>query len=279
MPAKSLSPTLPLPRSWTSRVKSAILQVISLAQFTMAYTRGWAANSPNSRIRLKADLDRAHQEIALLREELRIHHVRMAQLPPHRRPYYPPAERMAILQLRAARSWSLEQTAKAFLVTAETIASWLKRVDEQGPDALVQLPVPVNRYPEFVRYVVQQLKSLCPMLGKMKIAQILARAGLHLGVATVGRILKEEPQLSATGQRWRYGQQESGGHREVSEPLMAHRLDGSPHRAGLLDDLAPVYLTALLALCLVACPGRGSFLPSGDGLRRIPQGTIINRSV
>jgi hypothetical protein len=50
---------------------------------TGCYTRGWAANSPNSRIRLKADLDRDHQEIALLREELRIHHVRVAQLPPH----------------------------------------------------------------------------------------------------------------------------------------------------------------------------------------------------
>jgi hypothetical protein len=71
--AKSSSPAIALPRSWTSRVKSAILHVISLAQFTMAYTRGWAADSPNSRIRLKADLDRAHQEIALLREELRIH--------------------------------------------------------------------------------------------------------------------------------------------------------------------------------------------------------------
>ena len=83
MPAQSSPPTIPLPKSWASRVKSAILQVISLAQFTMSYTRGWAANSPNSRIRLKADLDRAHQEIALLREELRIHQARMAQLPPH----------------------------------------------------------------------------------------------------------------------------------------------------------------------------------------------------
>lgn len=97
MPAKSSSPTLPLPRSWTSRVKSAILQVISLAEFTMAHTRGWAANSPNSRIRLKADLDRAHQEIALLREELRIHQARMAQLPPHRRPYYPAVLRQRFL--------------------------------------------------------------------------------------------------------------------------------------------------------------------------------------
>ena len=194
MPAKSASPEIPLPRGWQTHVKSAILQVISLAQFTLAYTRGWAGNSPNSRIHLKAHVERGDQEIGLLREELRIHKARMAQLPPHRRPYYRPAERMAILELRAARNWSLEQTAKAFLVTAETIASWLKRVDEQGPEALVQLPAPVNRYPDFVRYVVQQVKALCPILGKMKIAQILARAGLHLGASTVGRILKEEPQ-------------------------------------------------------------------------------------
>jgi len=117
----------------------------------------------------------------------------MAQLPPHRRPYYPPPERMAVLQLRAARHWSLEQTAEAFLVTAATIASWLKRIDEQGPQALVQLREPVNKWPDFVRYIVQRLKTLYPMLGKVKIAQILSRAGLHLGMSTVGLILKETP--------------------------------------------------------------------------------------
>ena len=132
MPAKSSSPKIPLPQGWPSRVKSAILHVISLAQFTMAYTRGWAANSPNSRIRLKAELDRAHQEITLLREEIRIKDIRMTQLSPHRRPYYPPTERMAILQLKAARGWILEQTAQEFLVTSDTIRSWLRRVDEQG---------------------------------------------------------------------------------------------------------------------------------------------------
>ncbi len=71
MPAKSSLPEIPLPRAWPSRVKSAILHVISLAQFTLTYTRGWAANSPNARIRLKAELDRAFQEITLLREEVR----------------------------------------------------------------------------------------------------------------------------------------------------------------------------------------------------------------
>jgi len=100
---------------------------------------------------------------------------------------------MAILEVKAARGWSLEQTAKAFLLTAATIASWMGRVDEQGPAALVQLPVPVNKFPDLVRYLVQRLKTLCPMRGKVKIAQILARAGLHLGQTTVGRILKEKP--------------------------------------------------------------------------------------
>jgi transposase InsO family protein len=79
-------------------------------------------------------------------------------------------------------------------VTAETIASWTKRVDEAGEDALVQIPEPVNKFPDFVRAIVQRLKTLCPAMGKVKIAQTLARAGLHLGVTTVGRILKEKPQ-------------------------------------------------------------------------------------
>ena len=97
---------------------------------------------------------------------------------------------MAILELKAARGWSLAQTAKVFLVEPETISTWLKRIDESGPTALVQLPEPVNKFPDFVRYIVQQLKALCPTLGKVKIAQMLARAGLHLCATTVGRMLK-----------------------------------------------------------------------------------------
>jgi hypothetical protein len=193
MPAKSASPVIPLPRAWPSHVKSAILHVISLAQFTIAYTRGWAADSVNTRVRFKAERDQALQDNALLREEMRIKDARMARILPHRRPLYPPTERLAILEVKAARQWSLEQTAKAFLVTTATIASWMRRVDEQGPPALVQLPVPVNKFPDLVRYLVQRLKTLCPSFGKVKIAQVLARAGLHLGQTTVGRILKEKP--------------------------------------------------------------------------------------
>jgi len=70
----------------------------------------------------------------------------------------------------------------------------VKRIDEQGANALLQLREPVNIFPDFVRYIVQRLKTLSPTMGKVKIAETLCRAGLHLGVTTVGRILKEAPQ-------------------------------------------------------------------------------------
>src|SRR6266849_1272537 len=55
------------------------------------------------------------------------------------------------IELRAARAWSLEQTARVFQVTAATIASWGKRLDDHGPRALLRSPGPVNRFPDYVR--------------------------------------------------------------------------------------------------------------------------------
>jgi putative transposase len=190
--------TPPLPKNWKRGVRSAVLNVISLAQLSIAYARGWAANSINARVRLKAENDRLREEVALLREEMRIKDSRMTLIVPQRRPHYAPTERMAILELRAARGWSLSQSADSFLVTSATIASWVKRIDEEGPESLVQICQPVNKFPDFVRYVVQRLKVLCPRLGKVKIAQILSRAGLHLGVTTIGRMLKESPRFQPT---------------------------------------------------------------------------------
>jgi hypothetical protein len=53
----------------------------------------------------------------------------------------------------------------------------MKRIDEG--ESLVETPVPVNKYPDFVRYIVQRLRVLCPTMGKRKIAEVLARAGMH----------------------------------------------------------------------------------------------------
>ena len=196
MPTQKTS-RIPLPKSWPRHVKSAVLHVISLAHFSVTHVRGWATNSINARARIAADQDRLHQEIALLREELRIKDARMCRIKVHKRPRYGSTERLAILEVRAARGWSLKQTAAAFLVSPETVAAWLKRVDEPGPKAILQLREPVNRFPDFVRYAVQRLKTLCPTLGKVRISQILARAGLHLSASTVGRMLREPPHPKA----------------------------------------------------------------------------------
>jgi len=101
---------------------------------------------------------------------------------------------MRILELKAARVWSRSQTAEIFAVTEDTVATWLRRTDEEGDHALVQTAEPVNRFPDFVGNLVRRLKTLCPAMGKKRIAQALARAGLHLGTTTVGRMLKQQPQ-------------------------------------------------------------------------------------
>ena len=79
------APRIQLPKSWTSRVRSAMLHVISLAQFATVYTRSWAVVSVNGRVRLKVENQRLRQEFALFEEEIRIKDARMAQINPHRR--------------------------------------------------------------------------------------------------------------------------------------------------------------------------------------------------
>lgn len=194
------APKIPVPKAWNKHVRSAMIHVISLVRFATVYTCSWAVDSINARVRLKTENIRLLQEVTLLQEEIRIKDRRMSLICPQRRPHYPPVERMSILELRAARGWTLQRTADTFLLTAATVASWMKRWEEEGPDALVQLLEPVNKFPDFVRYAVQRLKTLCPSMGKVKISQMLCRAGLHLGATTVGRILKESPEPKPNGQ-------------------------------------------------------------------------------
>src|SRR5207245_5734488 len=123
------------------------------------------------------------------------------------RPDFPPANGRLTDRPNVSPSWSCAvcavgrwaQTARVFYVTPATITSWGKRLDEQGPAALLRTPVPVNKFPDLVAHLVQRLQVLCPRLGKVKIAQVLARAGLHLGVSSVGRTRRQRPTPGPTG--------------------------------------------------------------------------------
>jgi len=197
MARKALFDGIPLPDDWSEHVKLAFLTAVSLAHRALTVTQSWCVNSRISRIRLIGDNNRLLTEIALLHEELRIKDARLTRIPPSSRPHYPPTERLAILALKTARAWNNSQAAKAFLVTASTIAHWHKRLNEQGEGALVEVPGPVNRYPDFVTLLVQQLKSVAPVMGRKSISQTLARAGLQLSASTVKRMVERSTQTPA----------------------------------------------------------------------------------
>ena len=151
------TPSIPLPTDWPKHVKAGILHVIALAQVVLAAARARSATKRDIIARLRAELEEAQREICLLEEELRLRDLRMGRVTPRRRPHYRGTERMAILELRAARGWSKVQTADRLLLGSATIAGWMKRIDEDGEDALVKTTSPVNRFPDFVRYIVQRL--------------------------------------------------------------------------------------------------------------------------
>jgi transposase InsO family protein len=179
---------IPVPRGWPTLVRSALIHAVSLARAAVIEARSGFENSPLARARLAAELGALRAENALLREELRIKDARMERIPARERPLYPPAERLAILAFRAAAGLSAAATARRFLLTPATIASWMKRLDDRGEDALVQVPRPVNRFPDFVAELVQRLRLTLPAMGRVRIAQLLARAGVVLAASTVRRL-------------------------------------------------------------------------------------------
>jgi hypothetical protein len=85
-------PAVRLPKGWKNRARLAVLQVISLAQYSLAVAHGQTTRRPGCR---NVDGQRLEQEVLHLPEVLRIKDARMADLPLHRRPHYPPVERMA----------------------------------------------------------------------------------------------------------------------------------------------------------------------------------------
>ncbi len=102
-----------VPRCWKRRVKSSMLHAISLARYCMVAISGKAATSHDHQIRCwQSRIDQLEHDNRLLREEMRIKDERMLRLPPHRRPFYPPIERMAERTLRVD-SDSVNTLAKA----------------------------------------------------------------------------------------------------------------------------------------------------------------------
>ena len=266
-----------IPKGWKKSIKSGMINAISLARYVAGRTRGEAAKQTDPATRSGAKLDQYEEEIMLLLEEIRIKDTRWDPIPAHQRPRYTPIERLAILEHRAARGWSLAQTATRFYVTAETISSWQRRIDEEGSESLVKLPQPVNKFPEAVSYLVQRLKVLCPALGKRKIAAKLTRAGLHLSAfnrgSNVGQAAGSSASSEAQGRpRWL---PKPCCHGQAAQSRLARRLDRRANWRRLLVLLAAAGTVAALAILLVGGSGRRSFLAPRAGHRDVLLPAVI----
>ena len=213
-------PTIPLPNHWPACVKQALLHVIACARLALLDVVTGFENSPSPFARYTAEVTRLRELLAQREEELRILRARLACIPPLNRPHYPPPERLAILALRAATGWNIAETARRFLVTTKTVRAWIRRLAEQGADALVALPEPVNRFPDYVAVVVQELQATVPHMGRERIAEVLARAGLKLSKSTVGRMLlrplSKSPHPRPSGSRTNGAAQEAQDTREAA---------------------------------------------------------------
>jgi transposase InsO family protein len=98
------------------------------------------------------------------------------------------------------------------LLAPSTVTGWLRRLERDGEDALVRVPVPVNRFPDYVGYLVREIALVFPALGRRKISEFLARGSLHLSASTVRRALAKplddgDGPSGTSGRSWGAGEQ------------------------------------------------------------------------
>lgn len=138
-------------------------------------------------------------EVAVLRERverLTVENVllraRLLRVAPRRRPRYKTWERLQILLHRARYGMSIPATARAFVVTPQTIRGWLA-AGAEGVQRLIRTRKPMNALPDLIREVAGYLKTQWPSWGTRRIAGILPRMGLKGSRSSVQRWLKTPP--------------------------------------------------------------------------------------
>ena len=152
-------PEIPLPSHWTADIKRGLLAAFTLAHYTLVNVRAWGHSTEQRQVRREVEHERQETDAALLREQNRILKERLSRV--ESKPHYTRFQRFAILRAQMARGWSNSRTAREFLVAVQTIATWHRKLDD---DALLEAPGdPVNKFPDFVTTLVQQLKILYPL--------------------------------------------------------------------------------------------------------------------
>jgi len=193
-------------RSDERHAERALLQATE--DLTVCSAAAWERlrNSGATTERLFAELQHTRFLLREACDRAEILAARLERVEPRRRRHYTPPLRFRILEHRRTYLLSVEETARRFLVTPQTIYNWIAEV-EHHPDrdtvgATVKPVPPVRSFSRAVRRLIQQMDQ-AGFGGKKKIAEILLRNAWKVSARTVGRIRRErtlppEPQEEPT---------------------------------------------------------------------------------
>jgi transposase InsO family protein len=147
---------------------------------------------------LQARLQHAELRARLASEAAELLAARFSKIPERHRPYFTPAQRFRILEIRSLLAWSAAETARAFLVCPHTILNWETAADPGSRTAgsIVEPTPPVRRAADVVRSTAQLLARL-GFGGQDLCARVLARAGWRVSARSIGRYRRERPQPPA----------------------------------------------------------------------------------
>jgi len=154
---------------------------------------------------LQARLEDAELRARLAGETAEMLASRFGKIPERHRPYYSPAVRFRILEIRSLLAWSAQETARVFLVCPNTILNWDKVADPSARTvgSCLKPQPPLRRAADVVRSLVQ-LMSRLGFGGQDLASRALARAGWKVSARSVGRYRRERivappPPLNQTG--------------------------------------------------------------------------------
>lgn len=141
---------------------------------------------------LASEVAALHERLEKLREENELLRARLDRIDSRRRPHWEPWERLRILLHRARYGMSVDATARAFVVTGQTVLHWLREV-ESGVSRVVRTRAPLNALPDLVGEIARYLKRQWPRWGTRRIAGILANLGMKGSRTSVQRVLRQPP--------------------------------------------------------------------------------------
>jgi putative transposase len=162
--------------------------LLLIARWIAAAHDRWCATTATRRP-LRVEVDVLKELVERLRAENDLLRGRLGRMESARRPRYWPWERLRILWHQARNGLSLRATARAFVLSTQTLLDWHKDAASSA-GRVVAARVPMNRPCELATEVARRIRTEWPRWGTRRIAGILARLGLKASRSSVQRALR-----------------------------------------------------------------------------------------